>query len=95
MLLDAAGPERLSCQMYQRSCDLGLGVPFNIASYALLTHMVAQVTNCEAGELVLSMGDAHVYRDHVEPLNSDQDAATISDGLETQPVPEYFQNPSE
>ncbi|CAD6985915.1 unnamed protein product [Tilletia controversa] len=60
----------LSCQMYQRSCDLGLGVPFNIASYALLTHMVAQVTDCEAGELVLSMGDAHVYRDHVEPLKT-------------------------
>lgn len=54
--------------MYQRSCDLGLGVPFNIASYALLTHMIAKVTGCEAGELVLAMGDAHVYRDHVDPL---------------------------
>lgn len=59
---------RLSCQMYQRSCDLGLGVPFNIASYALLTHMVAMVTGCEAGELTLVMGDAHVYKDHVDGL---------------------------
>jgi thymidylate synthase len=54
--------------MYQRSCDLGLGVPFNIASYALLTHMIALVTNTEPHEFVLQMGDAHVYRDHVEPL---------------------------
>ncbi|PWN96823.1 hypothetical protein FA09DRAFT_330907 [Tilletiopsis washingtonensis] len=59
---------QLSCQMYQRSCDLGLGVPFNIASYALLTHMIAHVTGCEAHSLTLAMGDAHVYRDHVEPL---------------------------
>lgn len=62
------GKKRLSCQMYQRSCDLGLGVPFNIASYALLTYMIAKVTDCEPYELVLSMGDAHVYKDHVEPL---------------------------
>lgn len=59
---------RLSCQMYQRSCDLGLGIPFNIASYALLTHMVAHVTGTEAHELTLVMGDAHVYRDHVDAL---------------------------
>ena len=58
----------LSCQMYQRSCDLGLGVPFNIASYALLTHMIAAVTGCEADRFTLVMGDAHVYLDHVEPL---------------------------
>lgn len=64
----AGGKPRLSCQMYQRSCDLGLGVPFNIASYALLTHMVAHVTGCEAGELTLVMGDAHVYKDHVDAL---------------------------
>lgn len=70
------GKKQLSCQMYQRSCDLGLGVPFNIASYALLTHMIAQVTDCEAKELVLSMGDAHVYKDHVEPLKSE--CSTIS-----------------
>jgi len=61
----------LSCQMYQRSCDLGLGVPFNIASYAMLTHMIAHVTGTEANELILSMGDAHVYKDHVEPLKSE------------------------
>jgi thymidylate synthase len=54
--------------MYQRSCDLGLGVPFNIASYALLTHMIAHITGCEAHEFILQMGDAHVYKDHVEPL---------------------------
>ncbi|CBQ71150.1 related to thymidylate synthase [Sporisorium reilianum SRZ2] len=62
------GRKHLSCQMYQRSCDLGLGVPFNIASYALLTYMIAKVTDCEPKELVLAMGDAHVYKDHVEPL---------------------------
>ena len=59
---------QLKCQMYQRSCDLGLGVPFNIASYALLTHILAEVTGCEAAELTLVMGDAHVYLDHIEPL---------------------------
>ncbi|KAL4401869.1 Thymidylate synthase [Malassezia pachydermatis] len=58
----------LSCQMYQRSCDLGLGVPFNIASYSLLTHFIAAVTGCEATTFTLVMGDAHVYLDHVEPL---------------------------
>jgi len=54
--------------MYQRSCDLGLGVPFNIASYALLTHMIAYMTDTEPHEFILQMGDAHVYKDHVEPL---------------------------
>ncbi|KAJ9096041.1 Thymidylate synthase [Naganishia friedmannii] len=58
----------LSCLMYQRSCDLGLGVPFNIASYALLTHMIALLTDTEPHEFILQMGDAHVYADHVEPL---------------------------
>ena len=59
---------KLSCLMYQRSADLGLGIPFNIASYALLTHMVAHVTGTDAHELVIQLGDAHVYRDHVDAL---------------------------
>src|SRR5438445_200410 len=57
---------RLSCQMYQRSADMFLGVPFNIASYALLTLMVAQVTDLELGEFVLTLGDAHLYLNHLE-----------------------------
>jgi thymidylate synthase len=57
---------RLSCQMYQRSADLFLGVPFNIASYSLLTLMVAQVTRLEPGEFVLTLGDAHLYLNHLE-----------------------------
>lgn len=59
---------RLSCQMYQRSADIGLGVPFNIASYALLTRMMAHVCHLEPGEFVHVLGDAHVYESHVDPL---------------------------
>ncbi|KAI0118022.1 thymidylate synthase [Hypoxylon sp. NC0597] len=58
----------LHCQLYQRSCDMGLGVPFNIASYALLTHMLAHVCNLVPGSLTHVMGDAHVYVDHVDAL---------------------------
>ncbi|CAM9628065.1 unnamed protein product [Chrysoparadoxa australica] len=58
----------LSCQMYQRSADMGLGVPFNIASYSLLTRMIAQVCGLKAGELVHVIGDAHVYLNHVDAL---------------------------
>lgn len=58
----------LHCQLYQRSCDMGLGVPFNIASYALLTHMIARACDLVPGTFTQVMGDAHVYADHVEPL---------------------------
>lgn len=59
---------RLSCQMYQRSADLGLGIPFNIASYALFTHMIAQVCNLEVGELIIAIGDAHIYNNHIDQV---------------------------
>jgi len=60
--------KKLSCQMYQRSCDMFLGVPFNVASYSLLTHMIAQVCGLGVGEFVHVLGDAHIYSDHVEQV---------------------------
>jgi dihydrofolate reductase/thymidylate synthase len=63
----------LSCQMYQRSADMGLGVPFNIASYALLTHMICQVTGRKPGDFVHTIGDAHVYLNHVDALKQQLD----------------------
>jgi thymidylate synthase len=65
---DKEGNPELHCMFYQRSCDVGLGVPFNIASYALLTHLVAHVLGWGVGTLVHAMGDVHIYQNHCDAL---------------------------
>jgi len=80
------GRDELSCQMYQRSCDMFLGVPFNVASYSLLTHMIAQVCDLAVGEFVHVLGDAHIYLNHIEQVNEQLKREPL-------PAPQLWLNP--